>query len=157
MSKTVFTEEEAHKHFAVTFFNKIWPLLEKPFRTEEEERDMLFYAICSSQHWSYVGEPVHFQRGEWMLARVYTVLGKKEEALAHATKCLYYTEKFALKDFDLAYCHEALARAYALAGNRAEFAHHFLLAENAAALIEEEDDRTLFFSDLSGGEWFGMK
>jgi hypothetical protein len=52
-----------------------------------------------------------------MISRVFVVLGKGETALSHAEKTIELTEKYGLKEFDLAYAYEALARANAALGN----------------------------------------
>ena len=49
-----------------------------------------------------------------------------------------------LKDFDLAYAHEALARAHACEGSHLEALRHRQLAVNAGVAIEGEKDRNLF-------------
>lgn len=151
-------EKQAHKHFAVSCFNAIWPLLEKGAnRSESENRAMVHLAHASYYHWTQVGEPVHFQRGKWMLARVYTVLADKIQALYYAQQCLALTEKHHLKDFDLAYAYEAMARAYALNGDESNFKDYYHLAEEAAKAIAGEKDRELFSNDLAAQPWFGMK
>ncbi|HLK43721.1 MAG TPA: hypothetical protein VKV34_10305, partial [Thermoleophilia bacterium] len=52
-------------------------------------------------------------------------------------------------DFDLAFAYEALARAYAVAGDRDEAARWEALARSAAVDIGDDDDRELVLSDLS--------
>lgn len=152
-----FTEEEAHRRFAATCFNQIWPLLEKPNRTEKEDRMMIHLAHASHYHWLQVGEPINEQRGEWMLARVYTVLGEKSPALKHAKHCLELTEQNGFKDFDLGYAYEGMARALALNGQSSDAKRFKDLAKKSSAQIKKKEDKKLFLSDLKGGEWFGLK
>jgi len=48
---------------------------------------------------------VHAQRGQWLLAHVYTVLEQPDLAMQHASRCMEFTEvnPTEMKDFDLAY------------------------------------------------------
>ena len=155
--QALFNEDAAHKKFAVDCFNQIWPLLEKKERTDDDDAMMLRLAHTSLYHWLHFGKPVNEQRGEWMLARVYTVLGDKSHSLHHAQRCLALTEKHDLKDFDLAYGYEAIARASALNNLPVECKKYIELARKAGEEIDKKEDRDLFLNDLSSEPWFGMK
>lgn len=154
-----FTLEEAQLHFAKTLNGKVWELLGKPDRSPSDDEQMLHTAHASCFHWLSVGTPLHHQRGEWLIAHVYTVLGYAEPALRHARRCLALTEGNAslMQDFDWAYAHEGLARAFALAGDRGEAWHHWQIAKEKGEEIKGEDDKSLFMSDLQGGEWYGIQ
>jgi hypothetical protein len=156
-SEKTFTAEEAHRFFAVNCFNNCWTILENNARTKEDEELLIHLAHTSLYHWMQVGKPINQLRGEWMLARVYTVLENKERALHHALRCLELTQQQNLNDFDLAYGYECAARAYALNHDAANFKRYYSLAEAAEKQIKEEEDRKLFHNDLTTGKWFGLK
>ena len=59
-----------------------------------------------------------------------------------------------LEDFDLAYAHEALARAAAAAGRAEEAQRHRAAA--AAVPIADDEDRKIFLADLEAEPWFGV-
>jgi hypothetical protein len=151
----VINEPAAHKKFAVDCFNAIWKLFDKQERTPDDNEMMIHLAHTSLYHWLQVGEPINEQRGEWMLARVYTTLEDKEKSLHHARRCMTLTEKNNFKDFDLAYSYECLARACALNKQTAECGRYFALAKRAGEEIAEKGDRDLFTRDLNSGQWFG--
>ncbi len=151
-----FTLEQAHKIFAVDFFNNTWDFLDKPERTFEENEVMLNLAHASLMHWSIIGEPINMQRGEWMVAHVYTILGRKEPALHHAQNCLNITEKFGFDDFDLAFAYEQYARALAL-NDDDRWEEYYDLAKGAGELIQEKGDREYFLKVLDEGPWFGKR
>jgi hypothetical protein len=157
--ETRYTLEEAHLEFAKKLNSHVWQLLERESRTILEDEEMVHAAHASLYHWFHAGKEVHHQRGEWLLARVYTVLDIDSEALRHAARCLELTEKHAdqMADFDSAYAYECLARAQALAGNHAESRAHFKLAEEAGERIASVEDRTMFLDDLTGGAWYGVR
>jgi len=93
----------------------------------------------------------HASRYLWgeEVSRVYCLLGRAEPALHHAQRCLDECLAHDLAGFDLAYAHEALARAQALAGDRAAAAGSRGRAEQAATAIEDADDRALLVADLA--------
>jgi hypothetical protein len=141
-------EPRVERQIAVDLFNHVWKLLEKPSRTDAEDDELLHAAHASRYHWGEVGEPVNLVRGEWQCSRVYTVLGRAEPALHHARRCLELCEQHGIGDFDLAYAHEALARAHAVAGDAEQAGHHKTLAREAGELIADADDRDHFAGDL---------
>ncbi|MFX0061157.1 MAG: hypothetical protein ACFFC7_03145 [Candidatus Hermodarchaeota archaeon] len=152
-----YTESEWHKKMATDLFNKTWDLLDKKDRTPEEDETMVHMSHASRFHWGMIGEPINFQRGEWQIARVYTVLERAVSALHHAKLCLKHTEDNNIGGFDRAYAYEAMARASAAAGIREEFEKYFKLAKEAGEKIEKKEDRDWFLKDLDSGSWFGMK
>jgi hypothetical protein len=155
----VYTEAEAHRYFAVQFNGMTWDLLDKAGRTKEEDERMLYSAFASCRHWLEAGTGVHHQRGEWMIARVYSVLGLGEAAVRHANRCLELTEEHAseMEDFDKAFAYEAAARANAVAGNQGEALKYIELAERAGEAIADEQDKGIFVSDFNGGNWAGLR
>ena len=152
-----FDEKEAHKHFAITLFNKVWDLMEKKDRTDEDDELMVHAAHTSAYHWLQVGTEVNFQRSAWQIARVYTILGNKPMALHYAQQCYDMTTENDLQDFDLAFAFEAMARAFALNGMKEDFEHFHQLAAEASEQIGEIEDKEVFLKDLDTAPWFGMK
>lgn len=151
-----FTEAEAHKHFAITLNNLVWSLLEKAERSDTECDTMVHAAHASCYHWGIVGGPEHRARGEWLVSRVYAVLGSPEPAVHHALASLDICTDHKLGGFDIAYAHEACARAYAAIGDAAQCHKYGALALEYGEKIEGEQDRALYFSDFKSGPWFGM-
>jgi tetratricopeptide (TPR) repeat protein len=154
-----YTEAEAQRFFAIQFNGKTWDLLDKPDRTREEDELMIHSAHASCRHWLEVGTGLHHQRGEWLIARVYSVLGLADAALRHASRCLELTETYSdlMADFDQAYAYEGLARANAVAGKREEALKYVALAEEAGENIAGEQDRKIFMDDFNSGNWGGVR
>ena len=124
---------------AVDLFNRAWELMELPERDAAQDDELLHCAHASRYHWIAAGTTVNAARGEWLCSRVYTVLGRPEPALHHATRCLELTrESETAEDWDEPFAHEALARAHALVGDTAEARRHVELAR-AAAIADPED------------------
>src|SRR5713226_3762768 len=100
------TEHEWHKKFAVELNHRVWRLLEKANRTQEEDGTMIHAAHASHYHWDEVGTAVR-TRGEWLIAHVYAVLNRPEATLYHARRCLALCQEKNVNDFDIAYGYEA--------------------------------------------------
>jgi len=76
-------------------------------------------------------------------------------ALSYAKETARLTKEQDLKDFDLAYSYEALARANAALGNKKECVKWLEKAQEAGTLIQREEDKKIFEGDLKAGPWLG--
>ena len=141
-------DPDQQRRLAVDLFNSTWALLDKPDRSARETELMVHSAHASRYLWDAIGEPVNHARGEWQCSRAYAVAGRPEPALHHARACLAICEKHGIGDFDLAFAHEALARAHVLAGDEAAAAEHEREARAAAEAIADPEDRKLVEDDL---------
>ncbi len=137
-----------HRKTAVNLFNEVWDLMEKPDRTSEEDFQMIHKAHSSRFHWGEIGEPVNFSRGEWQISRVYAVLRRAEPCLVHAQRNLEIVLEHEIKDFDLAFAYEALARAYSLSGDAVAKEKYLNLSKEASTLINKDADRNVVLKDL---------
>ena len=157
--KKITDEQKMHHYMGIEMNIQTWNLLGKEERNEKDEARMINFAHASLYHWrkSHKYRPVNEQRGQWMLSHVYAVLGKSYEALSYAEETSRLTIEQDLKDFDLAYSYEALARANAALGNKNECVKYLEKTEEAGSLISNEDDKKCFISDLESPPWFGCK
>jgi hypothetical protein len=153
-----YTLAEAQEQFAKQTNGQVWGLLGKDDRTAEEDELMEYAAITSLYHWLEAGTAVHQQRGEWMVAHVYTVLGNAPMALRHAARCLELTEAHpdVMEDFDVAYALEGIARANALSGDTATAKEYLQKAKAAGEAIADAESKEFFVGDLAGGDWYGV-
>ena len=141
-------EPETHKKLAIDLFNLVWEFLDKEERTVEENDRMIHAAHASRFHWGEIGTPLEFERGEWQISRVYSILNRPEAAIHHAQRCLAICRENNIADFDIAFAYEALARAYATAGDTERSKEYIELGEQAGEKIEDKEDRDYFFSEL---------
>lgn len=148
MEEKKYTAEECHKNFAVNLFNKTWEIIDKEERTQEEIDLMIHAAHASRYHWGEIGKPIHFERGEWQISRVYSILKMPESALYHAKRCLEICKENEIGDYDIAFAYEAIARAYSILKDDKEVKVYLLLAEESGKKIEKKEDREYFFSDF---------
>ena len=140
-----------HRRLGVALFNHTWTLLEKPDRTPAETDEMIHATHASRFHWARAegAEPANLARGEWQIARVYAVLGRGEPALWHARRCLEMHEAAGAADWDIASAYESMARASAVAGERAAAAAWKSKAVAALEDIADPDDRQIVEGDIA--------
>ena len=134
-----------HRQLGVDLFNRTWELIE----SREDDDLMVHCAHASAYHWAVAPEckPENRARSEWQLSRVYTLVGRPGAALAHAERCLQWCTENGIADWDLAYAHEALARAHKLAGDGAASASH--LEQARVVPIAAPEDREHVEEDLA--------
>jgi uncharacterized protein YndB with AHSA1/START domain len=150
-------EGEWHRAQGIAANNRTWDWLGKRAseRTDDDNEQMTMSAYAAAYHWARAARrgPENDARAQWLLSRVWVVRGNGELALNHADLCFAATVEADLGDFDLAYAHEARARALACLGQLKE-----ARAERTAAAevpIADDEDRKIFDSDLESEPWFG--
>ena len=135
-----------HRRLAADLFNHTWTLIEREQRTPDEDDEMLYATFASAYHWMRVdgAGPEHRARSEWQISRVYAELGRGEEALVHARRCLDHCREHGIGDWDLAFAWEALARAARVTGDAVLFHESLARAREAGREIADADDREHF-------------
>ena len=141
-------EPADERRLAASLFNGTWTLMEKENRSRDEDDAMIHMAHASAHHWRQIGKPQNVARGEWQCSRVYAVLRRAEPSLHHARRVLDLCQEHGLRDFDLAFAYEALARGHAIAGDAEQAREYTEQALAAAEDIAEADDRELLLTDL---------
>ena len=147
-------DADAHRRLGKALYNFTWSLLETPDRTPEQVDEMIAATHASAWHWSKAGGTLaNAARSQWQIARVYATLGRGEPALTHAHRCLELAEAATkagvADDWDVPSALEGLARAQAVAGDRAAAAATLARGREAAAAITDAEDRQLIESDLA--------
>jgi hypothetical protein len=146
---------EWHRAFAVECNNGAFDLLAKADRTPAESDLMVDMAHAARYHWGVVGTELNVARADYLVSRVHAFLGHAEPALQHASAALQRAEALGLSDFDLAYAHEAMARAHACAGEVGEAQRE--LAVVSSIPIEDPEDKAIFEADLASEPWYGAR
>lgn len=138
-----------HRMQAVEANNSVWELVEKSERSAADEEEMLQRAYAARYHWARATGrgPANVARGAWLLAKVQRLLGEPALSLRYADECLTVCEAHELDDFDLAYAHEARARALEALGRGEEAAAAGVAAR--AVPIADPEDREHVVADLA--------
>jgi hypothetical protein len=137
---------------AVGLYNRCWELLELTTRTPEQDAELIHMAHASRYHWGEIADtPARLWRGEWMCARVYSVLGRAEPALWHARRAVTLVEAGgdAVEDWDRPAVCEGMARASFVAGDPAAGAIWKARAAELAAALADADGREVIERDLA--------
>jgi uncharacterized protein YndB with AHSA1/START domain len=145
---------QLHREQGIDTNQETWAFLGKDDRSQADDERMVHTAHASAYHWGIAGDAANHARGEWLCSHVYAVVSRAEPALHHARRCLAITEEHGLVDFDLAYAHEAMARALALAGQLDEARHH--LATAKAVPIAGAEDREIVEADIAAEPWYSL-
>jgi hypothetical protein len=146
--------EKWHRKMAVDLFNNTWNYLDKEKLTDEEKDAMVNSSHASRYHWGVRVEndwdatPINLGRGDWQLSRVYAVIGDGDRAIHYGKTYLDICKKEGIKDWDLAYAHEALARGYAIKGDKKNKEKYLKLAKDSLADVEDKDTREMIEGDL---------
>ena len=155
-----FTQDQAHRFFAVEFNNAIFGLAEKETLTDEEKQNIIQLGHAALLHWQKFSgaKIVNTQRGLYMIAKAYVAAGEKEHALKYANLCykITFENESEMADFDFGYAYEMKARTAAMLGNKADFESYYAKALAQKANITQEGDLKYYAQDLEGGNWFGM-
>lgn len=141
-------ESELHRKMAIELFNSTWELMEKMDRSEIENDTMVHAAHASRFHWGVVGTPTHFARGEWQISRVYTLVDRPEAALVHANKSLALCLDNQISDFDTGFAYEALTRAYAGKGDKANVRKNLELSRLYAERVKKQSERKWLLDNI---------
>jgi uncharacterized protein YndB with AHSA1/START domain len=150
-------EGQLHRRLGVEANNSTWELLGRwPDLSAADTDDLLARAYAAAYHWQRASGagPVNAIRASWLISRAHAVLGHGEVALHHADRALAVATDAGLDDFDLAYAHEARARALACLGRLDEAAAE--LATARAVPIGDDEDRAIVEADLAAEPWYGL-
>ncbi len=145
---------EWHRTLGIEANNMVHQLLDKPSRSDDETFQMIHVAHAAAHHWRIAGTIENWARAEYMCSRAYAFSGRSEAALVHATRCKAYVDEAQLQDWDLAYAHEALARALACGGDLERAQVERALA--SAVFVADPEDKALVDADIASGPWFGV-
>jgi uncharacterized protein YndB with AHSA1/START domain len=140
-----------HRVQAVEANNSTWELLDVD-RTERDDEELLRRAYAAAYHWDRAAgrTAANEARATWLLARAWSALGEGERALRDADRTLETCERAGLTDVDLAYAHEARARALAVLGRAADAAAAFERARSVQ--VADPEDRVIVDADLAALE-----
>jgi len=155
-------ERDLHRWFGVQLNNGVWARLDAadvgPDSPLEERERLLYSAYASAYHWMNAGTFANRARGEHLIARTATAVGLPDLAMQHARRCLELCEQnpVEVEDWDLAFAHEALARAVAARGDRTLARDLRAKAQALGEAIAGDGDRAAFLEELEKGPWFGI-
>ena len=143
-------EGEWHRSQGIECNNSTWEMIEAE-RTAGNDEEMLRRAYASAYHWARAARrtPANDARGAWLLAKVQLLAGQPNLSLRYADRCMALCREHGLADFDLAYAHEARARALKALGDDVAAAQSWEAAKSVP--IADPEDRAIVDADLATG------
>jgi uncharacterized protein YndB with AHSA1/START domain len=141
---------EWHRAQGIECNNSTWEMIEAE-RTADNDEEMLRRAYASAYHWGLAARrgPANEARAAWMLAKVQLLVGQPELSLRYADQCMAACRKHGLADFDLAYAHEARARALKALGDDIAAGQEWEAAKSVP--IADPEDQAILDGDLAVG------
>ena len=140
-----------HRQLGAGLYNRTWDLMEVEDRTADQDDELVDTAHASAWHWRQVGNEANASRAHWILSRVYAVLGRGQEALYHARRQNEIIELGGegFEPWDAPSGAEAMARALALAGDKAGAAEWKAKASRLVSAIPGAEDRAVIENDIA--------
>ena len=140
-----------HRQLGAGLYNRTWDLMEVEDRTADQDDELVDTAHASAWHWRQVGNAANASRAHWILSRVYAVLGRGQEALYHARRQNEIIELGGegFEPWDAPSGAEAMARALALAGDKAGAAEWKAKASRLVTAIPGAEDRAVIENDIA--------
>jgi uncharacterized protein YndB with AHSA1/START domain len=139
---------EWHRAQGIECNNSTWEMIEAE-RNPDNDEEMLRRAYASSYHWARAVHrgPANDARAAWLLAKVQLLAGQPELSLRYADRCMALCVEHGLADFDLAYAHEARARALKALGDDITAAQSWEMAKTVP--IADAEDQAILDADLA--------
>lgn len=143
-------DDEQHRAAGIVSNNSLWNLLGEPASPARDEQ-LLRTAYASAYHWERAARrvPANEVRACYMLSKVHLAVGQPDRSLHYAERCMAGCVEHGLADFDLAYAHEARARALKALGRAEEAATAWQAALDTP--IADEEDRKIVVADMADG------
>jgi uncharacterized protein YndB with AHSA1/START domain len=141
-------EGDWHRRQGVEATNAVFPLLESE-RGPADDEQLLRLAYAAAYHWERAADtgPDNAVRADYLVSRALTATGQPDRALLVADRALAACEAAGIADFDLAYVHEARARALLALGRTDEAAATWLTAH--AVEVKDPEDRAIVAADFA--------
>ncbi|MCW5939046.1 MAG: hypothetical protein KF884_04100 [Fimbriimonadaceae bacterium] len=148
--------KSTHRYFAVETNNQAWNLIDQEQISEAEAERCLAMAWASLHHWLEVGQEMHWARARGTVSRAALRAGDLETALAYAQAYEDALDSEGAEPWDWPFALGAKARALAALEMEDEAQAARKAALEAAASLEDPEDREIAERDLGIGPWFGI-
>lgn len=141
--------KEEHKDLGIQFFNQTWDFIDNDHKTQAEKMQLIDLAHGSKLHWVLSEPPmINIVRADWLISHAYAHLDFGGLALSYAKICLEQTLNHKIKDFDLVFAYEAMARAYKILGDVSLCQAYLDKAYEAVKGVEKKEDKVYCISEL---------
>jgi uncharacterized protein YndB with AHSA1/START domain len=139
---------EWHRSQGVECNNAIWELVDAE-RTPERDEELLRRAYAAAYHWQRAARRTveNEVRALYMISKVHLLSADPARSLDYADRAKAMCDQHGIVDFDLAYAHEARARALKALGRHDESAAEWQAA--LATPVVDPEDKAIVDADFA--------
>jgi hypothetical protein len=151
MTQSPVTPEDTllwQRRIAAQANNRAWRLSELKSRSEAESQEMLHAAHASMHLWSMIGNENNKAHAIQLLAHVYALLGKAEQASSYHTVSSAYFLDAGRDAWEVACCHAVAANVAACARNDDAHRIHYDKAVELISALPDPEDREILQATL---------
>lgn len=112
-----------HHLHAAEAFHAAWLLWKRPFRTADQQRDMLLAAHACAEHWALAGDRTDRCRAELLCARIHAAAGRIAAARIHGRRVVRLVSSHRLDRALAIEAYRTLAEVAERAGEAEEHQH----------------------------------
>lgn len=152
MNQTKPTAEESaswQKRLAAQANNRAWHLSESTSRSAAESAEMLHAAHAAMHLWSIVGNAGNRAHAAQLLAHVYALLGKGQEAAAYLSASAAHFASVECAAWEVAIGHAVAANVAAAQHERVRHAEHYQKARDLIAALPDPEDRDILLATFN--------
>ncbi len=148
------TLKEFHKKMGAKTNGGVWGVLDNNDPTETQLEDALEMAYTSRYHWKQVGTLTNDVRAVYMISRVFSHMKSGDQAVSYANAMFDLAKKAEKEDtdnwadFDMPFVYEAIAKAHAAAGNKAECKKYTKMSQELIDKLKDKQDKEICQGEL---------
>ena len=141
-------EGDWHRRQGIDANNAAMELLRQR-RDAAGDEELLRLAYAAAYHWERAAgaRPENEVRASYLVSRALTETNQAQRGLVSAERALTLCQEYGIDDFDLAYAHEARARALRALGRTEEAAEAWAAARSVA--VADPEDRAIVEADFA--------
>ncbi len=137
------------KRLAAQANNQAWRLSESTSRSPAESEEMLHAAHAAMYFWSIVGNPGNRAHAAQLLAHVYALLGRGEDAAAYLSASSAHFANTDCAPWEVAISHAVAANVAASLNDRLRHEEHYEKARDLIAALPDPEDRNILLPTLN--------
>lgn len=137
------------KRLAAQANNRAWHLSELTSRSTAESAEMQHAAHAAMYFWSIVGNAGNQAHAAQLLAHVYALLGKGEEAAAYLRDASAHFASVECAPWELAIRHAIAANVAASLHDRVRHEEHYRKAEDLIAALPDPQERDILLATFN--------
>lgn len=137
------------RRLAIQANDRAWALSETPFRSPEEDEEMIQAAHAAMHFWNIVGSARNRAHAAQLVAHAYSLLGLGNPAKHYLAKAQPFFAGEGVEPWELALAHAIAANVAAAAGDTAAHRSHHTDATRLVTALADPADRDILNATLA--------